>query len=144
MIRVVHEAGLSGDCQCLSESFLAAGGSIEAIAEAKAGIMKPKKTVVLGHQPEPAAREVLEQKAAKLHCPVYNAESTVRLHNKGLHTAGDQLRQMVSVERLGVPPEGPLAGEASSQQFGELILHDQDSFCLIRIQHHLKEGSSYL
>ncbi len=85
--------------------------------------MKPRKPVVLGHQPEPAAREVLERKAAELQCQVYNADATVRLHNKGLRTDGDQLRQIVSVERLGVPSEGPLSGEASSQQSGEIIVN---------------------
>lgn len=97
-----------------------AGGSLETIAEAKAGIMKPHKPVVIAHQPEAVAQQVLEQKANELHCPVYNAEATIRLHPKGLHTAGDQLRQMVSVERLGVPPDGPLCGEPSSQQFGAI------------------------
>lgn len=102
-----------------------AGGSLETIAEAKAGIMKRNKPVVLAHQPEAVAQEVLEQKANELHCPVYNAEATIKLHPKGLHTAGDQLRQMVSVERLGVPPDGPLSGEPSSQQFGTITSYPE-------------------
>ena len=81
--------------------------------------MKRKKPVVLAHQPEAAAREVLERKAAELSCPVYNADSTIKLHPKGLHTSGDQLRQSVAVQRLGVPPDGPLCGEPHSQHFGE-------------------------
>ena len=98
--------------------------------------MKPNKPVVLGHQPEAAAREVLERKAAELHCPVYNADSTVRLHNKGLHTAGDKLRQMVSVERLGVTPEGPLDGEAPSQQFGKQLYGRHDPQALVGMLPH--------
>ncbi|KAK9856133.1 hypothetical protein WJX84_011820 [Apatococcus fuscideae] len=100
------------------EHTAALGGSLEAIAEAKAGIMKRKKPVVLAHQPEAAAREVLERKAAELSCPVYNVDSTIKLHPKGLHTSGDQLRQSVAVQRLGVPPDGPLCGEPHSQHFG--------------------------
>ena len=95
-----------------------AGGSLQSIAEAKAGIMKRNKPVVLAHQPEVEARKVLEQKANELHCPIYNAEATIKLHPKGLHTEGDQLRQTVFLERLGVPPDGPLCGEPPSQQCG--------------------------
>lgn len=39
--------------------FSSAGGTIESIAAAKAGIMKPGKPVVLARQPEPAAEAVL-------------------------------------------------------------------------------------
>ncbi|KAK9866749.1 hypothetical protein WJX84_003192 [Apatococcus fuscideae] len=104
-----------------TEHSAALGGSLESIAEAKAGIMKRHKPVVLAHQPEAEARKVLERKANELHCPVYNAESTIKLHLKGLQTSNDQLRQNVFVERLGVPPDGPLCGEPSSQQSGVSI-----------------------
>ena len=53
----------------------ALGGSINSIAEAKAGIMKEGKTVVIGRQLETSASIVLEKHAQDMECPIKNAET---------------------------------------------------------------------
>jgi hypothetical protein len=45
-----------------------AGGSLESIAAAKAGIMRAGRPVVLGSQPRPDAKRVLCRRAKELRC----------------------------------------------------------------------------
>ncbi len=80
-----------------------AGGSIEAIAEAKAGIMKAKRPVVIAKQPYPEALQVLEQHAKRLDCPVIRPHDLVKLTAKEtLHEHGSMF-QMVAADPHGVP-----------------------------------------
>lgn len=55
-------------CFFMYLAILQAGGSLESIAAAKAGIMKAGRPVVLGRQPHPEAKQVLCQRAAALDC----------------------------------------------------------------------------
>lgn len=55
-------------CFFMKSATLQAGGSLESIATAKAGIMKAGRPVVLGRQPHPKAKQVLCQRAAALDC----------------------------------------------------------------------------
>lgn len=55
----------------------ALGGSIESIAAAKAGIMKPGRPVVVARQEHAAAQAVLEAAAAKLGCTMLQADKEV-------------------------------------------------------------------
>ena len=57
----------------------AVGGSLESIANAKAGIMKAGRPVVLSSQPEPAAEAVLLQHAEELGCEAVHASSALQL-----------------------------------------------------------------
>ncbi|KAI3425824.1 hypothetical protein D9Q98_007799 [Chlorella vulgaris] len=59
----------------------ALGGSVQAIAAAKAGIMQAGRPVVLARQPEPAAEAVLLQRAKELGCPVIEAHKEVQFHS---------------------------------------------------------------
>ncbi|PSC74504.1 dihydrofolate synthetase [Micractinium conductrix] len=61
----------------------ALGGSIKAIAAAKAGIMQAGRPVVLGRQPEAAAQAVLLRRAQELGCPVIHASEEVRFEPAG-------------------------------------------------------------
>ncbi|KAL4858271.1 Dihydrofolate synthetase [Chlorella vulgaris] len=59
----------------------ALGGSVQAIAAAKAGIMQAGRPVVVARQPEPAAEAVLLQRAEELGCPVIEALKEVQFHS---------------------------------------------------------------
>lgn len=55
----------------------ALGGTMESIAEAKAGIMKQSKPVVIGQQSESVAEAVVRRHASELQCRVYNVPELV-------------------------------------------------------------------
>ncbi|DBA93106.1 TPA: hypothetical protein ACH3X2_003424 [Trebouxia sp. C0005] len=82
---------------------LCAGGSVEAIAEAKAGIMKAKRPVVIAKQPYPEGLRVLEQHAKRLDCPVIRPHDLIKLTAKEtLHENGSML-QTVAADPHGLP-----------------------------------------
>ncbi|KAL4430613.1 hypothetical protein ABPG77_005853 [Micractinium sp. CCAP 211/92] len=66
----------------------ALGGTIEAIAAAKAGIMQADRPVVLGRQPEAAAETVLLRRAAELGCPVIQAAEEVQFRPAASSSGG--------------------------------------------------------
>ncbi|KAA6423036.1 MAG: folylpolyglutamate synthase-like [Trebouxia sp. A1-2] len=81
----------------------ALGGSVEAIAEAKAGIMKAKRPVVIAKQPYPEGLRVLEQHAKRLDCPVIRPHDLIKLTAKEtLHENGSML-QTVAADPHGLP-----------------------------------------
>ena len=55
----------------------ALGGTIEAIAAAKAGIMKRGRPVVVAHQGHARALDTLQQAAGPLNCRLIHAQSQV-------------------------------------------------------------------
>lgn len=55
-----------------------AGGSLETIARAKAGIMKRGRPVVVAPQPHPEVLQVLHDCAQALTCPLVGTEGHVR------------------------------------------------------------------
>eukprot|EP00877_Chromochloris_zofingiensis_P008896 jgi/Chrzof1/425/Cz01g15130.t1 len=57
----------------------ALGGSISSIAQAKAGIMKEGRPVIIAGQPKQEALGVLQQHAKQLGCPVVDAEQAVQV-----------------------------------------------------------------
>lgn len=79
-----------------------AGGSIEAIAEAKAGIMKAKRPVVIAEQPYSEALRVLEWHAKQLDCPVIRPHNLIRLTAKQTLQEGHTMVQMVAAEPHGL------------------------------------------
>lgn len=58
---------------------LCKGGSIESIAETKAGIMRPHRPVVIAKQPYPKALQVLEQHAKQLNCQIIHPRDFIEL-----------------------------------------------------------------
>ena len=81
----------------------AQGGSVEAIAEAKAGIMKAKRPVVIARQPYPEALQVLERHAEQLDCPVIRPHHLIQLTAKQTLQENGTMLQMVSVNPCGLP-----------------------------------------
>lgn len=61
----------------------ALGGSISSIAQAKAGIMKEGRPVIIAGQPKQEALGVLQQHAKQLGCPVVDAEQAVQVSGGG-------------------------------------------------------------
>ena len=58
------------------------GKTIESIASEKAGILKPKVPLVLGHQPFPVGEKVIRQRAAALDCPIIAPADTQAVAEK--------------------------------------------------------------
>lgn len=79
-------------------SGIAAGGTLESIAAAKAGIMKPGCPVVIAQQPEPQVLQVLLEHAHKLQCPVITAADVVHISDKGMQLEGSSAVQHASLE----------------------------------------------
>ena len=73
------------------------GGSLEAIAAAKAGIMKHGRPVVLARQSDVGVSEVLRRQAGLLGCPVIDAPQRVQLRSHGLHMEHDSVRESCSI-----------------------------------------------
>ncbi len=63
-----HTGGLTEEQTPCNGACGRAGGSLVSIAEAKAGIMKEGRPVVLGRQPHARVKEILCSRAAKLKC----------------------------------------------------------------------------
>ena len=78
------------------------GGSIEAIAEAKVGIMKPNRPVVIVRQPYPKALEVLEQHAKQLNCQIMQASDFIDLKPKETMQEGNKMVQTVTAKPHGL------------------------------------------
>lgn len=78
------------------------GGSIEAIAEAKAGIMKPNRPVVIATQPYPNALEVLEQHAKQLNCQIIQPSDYIDLKHKETVQEGNNMVQTVTANPRGL------------------------------------------
>ena len=99
-------AGLSLlSCHChLFETYcvVCKGGSIEAIAEAKAGIMKPNRPVVIAKQPYPIAVEVLEQHAKQLNCQIIQPSDYLDLKPKETINEGNSVVQTVIAKPHGL------------------------------------------
>ena len=73
------------------------GGTLELIARAKAGIMKPGVPAVIGRQPEPRALEVLHSAAAERGCERYHDQAIVRHRNFRLEPTTGLLRETVGM-----------------------------------------------
>ncbi|KAL3150534.1 hypothetical protein ABBQ32_000350 [Trebouxia sp. C0010 RCD-2024] len=80
----------------------ALGGSIESIAEAKAGIMKPNRPVVIAKQPYPTALQVLEQHARQLDCPIIHPQDCIELLPKETVREGSTMIQTVTAKPRGL------------------------------------------
>lgn len=91
--------GFVSVCQSVRTS---AGGSIESIAEAKAGIMKARRPVVIAKQPYPEALRVLEHQAKQLECPVLRPHDLIQLTVKGTVQEEGRLVQMVAAAPHGL------------------------------------------
>ena len=78
------------------------GGSIEAIAKAKAGIMKPDRPVVIAKQPYPEALQVLEQHAKQLNCRIVHPADCIALTHKEIVQEGTTVVQIASAEPHGL------------------------------------------
>ena len=96
--------------QCRGGCVWPSGGSLEAIAAAKAGIMKHGRPVVLARQSDDGVSEVLRRQAGLLGCPVIDAPQRVQLRSHGMHMEHDSVRESCSVtaQSRGAPLE---AGE---------------------------------
>jgi len=72
-------------CACSGfEHVEALGGTIEAIAAAKAGIMKAGRPIVVGQQAHARAMETLQQCAGALGCEMVYAQDQVSDHARGV------------------------------------------------------------
>lgn len=81
---------------------LSTGGSIESIAEAKAGIMKPNRPVVIAKQPYPDALQVLEQHARQLNCQIIHPQDCIELLPKVTVQEGSSMVQTVTAKPRGL------------------------------------------
>lgn len=77
---------------------LCKGGSIESIAEAKAGIMRPNRPVVIAKQPYPKALQVLEQHAKQLNCQIIHPQNSIELLPKQTGQEGSTWVQTVTAK----------------------------------------------
>jgi dihydrofolate synthase / folylpolyglutamate synthase len=97
------------------------GGTIEAIAAEKAGILKPGVPVIFARQ-RPEAQAVLDQRAAELHIPVKRTSefeirnlqvsargsefSGIKCPLAGEHQIENAIAAALALESLGVSPKG--------------------------------------
>lgn len=99
---------------CDKPLLLNTGGSIESIAEAKAGIMRPNRPVVIAKQPYPQALQVLEQHAKQLNCQVVHPRDSIELVPKQTSQEGSTWVQTVTANPHRL---------AWMQPTGQAILH---------------------
>lgn len=79
------------------------GGSLRSIAEAKAGIMKPSRPVVIAHQPHAEAREVLQWHAKQLNCPIVRPDDVIHLKSAGVEHAAEGVLHRVKATPHSMP-----------------------------------------
>ena len=80
-----------------------AGGSLQSIAEAKAGIMKPQRPVVIANQPFPEALEVLQWHAKQLNCPVIKPQDLIQLTAKQTLQENGNMVQVIAAQPQALP-----------------------------------------
>lgn len=81
----------------------ALGGSLQSIAEAKAGIMKPERPVVIAKQPCPEALEVLQWHAKQLNCPVIRPHDVIELIAKQTLQENGTMVQSIAAQPHALP-----------------------------------------
>ncbi len=92
------------------------GGTLEAIAREKAGIIKPGRPVVLGRIPD-RPRQAIEAVARERGAPCFRAEDLVSVEIRGLSDAGQILH--IDTDEGPLPPVAlPLFGEAQAANAG--------------------------
>lgn len=89
--------------QPISRCLGAAGGSLRSIAEAKAGIMKPNRPVVIARQPLAEALEVLQWHAKQLNCPVLRPREVIWMQCMGFEHTAEGVLQRVKAIPVGMP-----------------------------------------
>jgi folylpolyglutamate synthase/dihydropteroate synthase len=129
---------LSADRLCPGyEHVEALGGTIESIAAAKAGIIKPGRPVVVARQQYPPALQVLEREAVRQDAALLHAGQHVSVKHEGYAIAGHPSSQVLREQvRLSFP-----ADQASAAGAGHTPLQPPQaplslSTCLVGAHQH--------
>lgn len=72
-----------------------AGGTLQSVAAAKAGIMRACRPVVIGSQTEDDALQVLHEAAFLQGCPRFHEQA--ELHHRSYSQAGGRLRESIGI-----------------------------------------------
>lgn len=73
----------------------AAGGTLRSVTEAKAGIIRPGRPVVVAHQAENEVLHLIHHVATALGCPRYHEQAEIR--HLGFSHHGGRLRESVGI-----------------------------------------------
>lgn len=114
------------------------GGNLREIAAEKAGIIKPKRPVVIGAMPD-EARKVLLARAKKLRAPLLEVEDLVSvrlLDPEGTH----QKVKIESCERSYPPVELPLSGSHQRENTALAVLALERIGEILEIDLDIKNG----
>ena len=88
---------------------------MQSIAEAKAGIMKPKRPVVIAKQPYPEALEVLQWHANQLNCPIIRPQDLIELTAKQTLQENGTMVQTIAAQPHALPWMQPTGSHNPTQ-----------------------------
>lgn len=128
----------SGDTD-MQFPLLLPGGTIQSIAAAKAGIMKPGCPVVIAQQPEQQALQVLLDHAHRHQCPVITATDVVTAEDKGMDLEAD-----TAVQKAALHWETDRVPVTNGKHCSSIRQHGMLCYCLHCVRYKAHETSMQL